>query len=77
MFEFFNWILEHPDVKLQIYSETITESFRIRITKGRFNAECTFDMRELFFLCYSPKERLESVLDNLYEKLKREEQKYE
>ena len=77
MFELFNWLLEHPDVKLQIYSETFKEEFRIRITKGRFNAEYTFDMKELFLLCCSPKERLESVLDNLYEGIKREEQKYE
>ena len=76
MFEFFNWILEHPDVKLQIYGEHVTEVLKIRITRGRFNVEHAFDMTDVFYM-KDPNQCLTTVLDRLYEMLKREEQKYE
>ena len=76
MFEIFNWLLEHPDVKLQLHREPFTEELRIRIIRGRYNAEHSCDVTNLFYM-RDPKQYLTSVLDELYEMLKREEQKYE
>ena len=76
MFEIFNWLLEHPCVKLQFYGEPVTEALKIRITRGRYNAEHSCDVTNLFYM-RDPKQYLTSVLDELYEMLKREEQKYE
>lgn len=76
MNELLKWIMKHPDVKLQFLNDNMLESFRIRITRGRCNAERIADTKEIDGLLLGiMADNIIHILDDLYEGLKREERK--
>lgn len=73
MNELIKWIMKHPDVKLQFFSDNILGSFRIRITRGRYNAELIVDTEEIDGPLLGRDDNIIYFLDDLYEDLKIEE----
>ena len=72
MIELLKWIMKHPDVDLQFINDNILGYFRIRITRGRYNAELIADTEEILS---GRDDNIIYFLDDLYEGLKREERK--